>query len=47
MWQAGISKVVAPPMSVKDRCVVLREQVLNVPIAYNDMCPVSLVVDCQ
>jgi hypothetical protein len=32
--QAGTSKVVAPPVSVKDRWVGLREQVLNVPITY-------------
>jgi hypothetical protein len=34
IWQAGTSKVVALPMSVKDRWVSPREKVLNVPIAY-------------
>jgi hypothetical protein len=33
MWKAGTSKVIAPPVSVKDRWVGPREQVLNVPIA--------------
>jgi hypothetical protein len=33
MWQAGTSKVVDPPVSVKDRSVGPRKQVLNVPIA--------------
>jgi hypothetical protein len=34
MWKAGTSKVVPPlPVSVKDRWVGPREQVLNVPIA--------------
>jgi hypothetical protein len=33
MWQASTSKVVPPPVSVKDRWVSPREQVLNVPIA--------------
>jgi hypothetical protein len=33
MWKAGTSKVVAPPMSVKDWWVGPREQVLNVSIA--------------
>jgi hypothetical protein len=32
MWKAGTSKVVAPPVSVKHRWVVPREQVLNVLI---------------
>jgi hypothetical protein len=32
-WKAGTSKVVAPPVSVKDRSIGPREQVLNVPIA--------------
>jgi hypothetical protein len=33
MWQAGTSKVVAPPVSVKDRWVAPRELALNVLIA--------------
>jgi hypothetical protein len=33
-WKAGTFKVVALPVSVKDRSVGPREQVLNVPIAY-------------
>jgi hypothetical protein len=33
MWQAETSKVVAPPMSVKDRWVGPCEQVWNVLIA--------------
>jgi hypothetical protein len=33
MWRTGTSKVVAPPVSVKDRLVGPHEQVLNVPIA--------------
>jgi hypothetical protein len=34
MWQAGTSKVIAPPVLVKDRWVGPREQVLNVLITY-------------
>jgi hypothetical protein len=34
IWKVGTSKVVAPPVSVKDRCVGPREQVLNIHIAY-------------
>jgi hypothetical protein len=34
MWQADIFKAIAPPVSVKDRWVGPREQVLHVPIAY-------------
>jgi hypothetical protein len=33
-WKTSISKVVAPPMSVKDRLVGPHEQVLNIPFAY-------------
>jgi hypothetical protein len=33
MWKTGAFKVVAPPVSVKDRWIGPREQVLNVPIA--------------
>jgi hypothetical protein len=33
MLKAGTSKVVPPPVLVKDRRVVPSEQVLNVPIA--------------
>jgi hypothetical protein len=33
MWKAGTFQVVAPPVSIKDRWVGPREQVLNVPIA--------------
>jgi hypothetical protein len=33
MLKTGTSKVVAPPVSIKDRWVGPREQVLNVPIA--------------
>jgi hypothetical protein len=32
-WKVGTSKVVAPPVSVKDRSIGPHEQVLNVPIA--------------
>jgi hypothetical protein len=32
MWKAGAFKAVAPPVSVKDRWVGPREQILNVPI---------------
>jgi hypothetical protein len=41
MWKSGISKVVAPPVSVKDRGVGTREQVLKVPITCWYMCLVS------
>jgi hypothetical protein len=34
IWQADTFKVVAPPVSVRDRWVGPREQVLNVPITY-------------
>jgi hypothetical protein len=34
MWKAGTSKVVAPPVSIKDRSIDPHEQVLNVPIVY-------------
>jgi hypothetical protein len=34
MWKVGTSKVVAPPVLIKDRWVDPREQVLNVPVAY-------------
>jgi hypothetical protein len=43
MWKAGTSKVVAPPVLVKNRWVGPREQVLNVPVAYLYMGPVSLI----
>jgi hypothetical protein len=43
MSKAGTSKVVAPSVSIKDRGVGTREQVLNVPIACWHMGPVCLV----
>jgi hypothetical protein len=33
MWKVSTSKTVALPVSIKDRWVSPREQVLNVPIA--------------
>jgi hypothetical protein len=43
MLKAGTSKVVPPPVLVKDRRVVPSEQVLNVPIACWYMGPIRLV----
>jgi hypothetical protein len=43
MWKVDTSKVVAPPVSIKDRWVGPHEQMLNVPMTYWYMRPVSLV----
>jgi hypothetical protein len=47
MWKADTSKVVPPPVSVKDRWVSPCEQVLNIPITCWYIGPVSLVVSRQ
>jgi hypothetical protein len=47
MWNAGTSKVVDLPVSVKDRWVGPREQVLNISTVCWYMGPVSLAAGCQ